>query len=289
MIAADYLYTNYLCRIATILSGEVESQVDKKNKRLTLRFAGTEIYFRYNKNGFILKNQYGEKRVHPLIESFIALLIKKALKENEVDMEIKINGNKVDTDIRLISFIGYLWRIYSHHDDFPMHGCRWTNSCPFASICKQERDSVITTEARLRNMLREGLEILHETNGLFVLLSSKDDEMYLKILDYLFERDAGTNMWDDKIDGVKMKIARDIGYGKADTVVELVLKKILDEVEPFRGKLRVGEYDGYLVEKDGIVIPGDKVWRELLGRDMEKNVLKFYEKAGFFNLKEVKK
>ena len=296
MIAGDYLYTNYLCRIATILGGEVESDIDAGTKHISLSFAGTEIYFRYNNDGFILENQYGENSVHPAVESFLALLIRKALnKEGKKNKDIRINGRKINIDPRVIPLMGYIWYIYSSPaEDMSIRPstphCTSAHTCPFAGICKQKIESVISDNIDLMDILHQGLQHLYETNIIFdLIVYSDENDVYMKVLDNLFDFEVRVNSWEDKIVRVKRKIAEDIGYRKADVIVELVLKKMMDDIKPLRANINTEDYGGYLVRYGEYVLPSDKVWKELFGREIEKYIIKFYEKSGYFKSRRVRK
>ena len=302
MIAADYLYTNYLCRIATILGGDVESAIDTSTKYISLEFARAEIYFRYNEDGFILENQYGEKSVHPIVESFLALLIHKALNIEGEDNDIKINGRKVEIDPRVIPLMGYLLRIYSNQigDISVPHSltfCSHSGSCPFVSVCKQGGETIIFDNLSMVRILEAGLEhLLYRTNIIFSIPMDRGNDTYMKILDNFFDFNdewpdlsRRMNPWKDKLARIKMNIAKDVGYRKADVIVEMVLKKIIKDIDPIKASINTDEYGGYLVKCGEYVIPSDKVWKELFGREIEKHIIKFYEKAGYFKSRRDRK
>ena len=300
MIAADYLYTNYLCRIATILGGDVESDIDTSTKHISLEFAGTEIYFRYDDDGFILENQYGERSVHPLVESFLALLIRKALNGKGDNENIKINGREVGIDPRVIPLMGFLLRIYS----VPMEdmyspqsaSCTHPNACPFVTVCKQRNETILSDKPTIVRILEAGLEYLYQTNIIFTLVMYRGDDVYMKILDrFLDFKDKWAdfvkraNPWESKIAKMKMDIARDAGYRKADVIVEMVLKKMMRDFKPTKASINTEDYGGYLVRYGEYVLPSDKVWKELFGKEMEKHIVKFYEKSGYFKSRRGRK
>ena len=274
MIAADYLYTNYLCRIALIMSPQIESGLPKDVSYITTRLGPIQIYFRHRDGEFILENQYGEKEVNGLVKSLLALLIHKALMERGEDKdEITINGEVVKIDHRVIPLIGFIWGILKEEKG---HGkCSIKYLCPLSSICHHRDMMYMGDDETLNHIIREGTRWMKANNALFYLITEKDRRTaYIKMIDTLSNRENEEN----DISRITTFMARDIGYDKAD-VITRILVYYINNFKPIHAKIDPERFGGYLTEENGYIFPSDKVWTLIYEEGIEKFLRDFYRRS----------
>lgn len=283
MIPGDYLYTNYLCRIITLIKGNAYYDGNPSGKFVKVKIWNEEFFFRYDENSgeFILKNPYGEKHVDSLIKSLMAAFIYKGLKDaGREKREIIINGEKIRINIQTLYLLMKLREFMDEKERFDRPPLFCNQKCIFKKICH-------LPELKVDNFINEittheFFTIVH-TYATYLLY----DDLYSATVRFIndnldMEEEERKNA---RINKIKRKIVKDIGYEKADLVSKLA-DHVLNFYPLSKLNIDVSQYGGYLVEKNGYVYPSDKFWRPFLKRELESDIEKVYARVNGRNVTE---
>lgn len=274
MIPGDFLYTNYFCRSALLLTRDFYSDYKPNMDYIVLKLMGKKIFFRRKGNDFILVNQYGEKSILRKTKAWIKVLIAKALKDSgENFRDIRINGENVDVHFNDLLIIG---EVASQINTFTLEsltnhssgnlGCKVP--CPFKRYCQ---DGIEPTTS------------YNPQNNLYYLT------LYSSIVDLILSSDillAGINLVDRYIDnfgnlqrklnGILAKLSQEIGYDRADALLWLGRKVMMGE-RVKDTELNLEDYGGYITRVGKWIIPTDKFWNLVYGEGKEEKIRGLYE------------
>lgn len=272
MIPGDFLYTNHICRIALLLSGNFHSEDSIEGDYVALNLMDKEIYFRRDGNNFILVNQYGERRISKRTKALMKILIAKALVDSGEDLnDIKINGENVEItleDLSVISDLTELIKIIIR--DLPATGnINCPISCPLKDYCPEDTEPLTT------------YDVPRYSSGWIIysaMLRMIVEGNILKASSTILERVLNDGKrWRNRLENTKEILIHELGNSKANTVLW-----IADEVA--RGeKVSMPDFDlesfnGYLKEVGEYIIPTDKFWNLLYGVNKEKKIVELYKK-----------
>lgn len=286
MIPGDYLYTNYLCRINMLLQGAAYSDCTPNSDFISVKMGYCVFFFTYDdeKRGFVVKNQYGEKNVHPKIKSLIAAFIYKGLKDSGINStEIIINGEPVKIDIETLNLLFYLGRIRGDWDLILPPKCG--KNCVFKKICKINEPVDINRFLRVREYVLDPDRHLSYVTPFII----KNDDLYsasLDMIEEIFNPEHTKNIINNIIIA-KKTVIEDIGYEKADFVFNLAYR-ILRYEPLYSFTVDISKYEGYLTKRGKYIIPSDKFWILVFGESMEEDIEKIYSNCnGIIHNEEV--
>ena len=284
MILGDYLYTNYLCKIVILIDGNAYSNSIPKGKFLKVKIGKEDVFFRYDdeENGFVLINQYGEKNIHYLIKSLMAAFIYKGMRDQGIEKkDIIINGEKIDINLQtlyLVMFLKLKMNIQDSYIDYSsvlkcQRNCIFENVC-FIGISKY--NIPIKIENFIENLLHNKLSNFASKYAIYFF----NDDLYAATADFI-NNNLSIGKWGINTDGrireIKRKLVKEIGYKKAEIVLNLA-RQVLNFYPLSKPNLNVPDYDGYLVNKNGYVYPSDKFWNTFLEKNMEREIERTYSK-----------
>ena len=274
MIPGDFLYTNYFCRSALLLTRDFYSDYKPNMDYIVLKLRGKEIFFRRKGNDFILVNQYGEKSILRKTKAWIKILIAKALKDSEEDFrDIRINGKSVNLRFNDLLIIGEIASQINQLtiDSTPNRpsgnfGCKVP--CPFKRFCKDgmEPTTFRNTQNNL-NYLTLYSSIVDLILGSDIMLTG------INLVDRYIDNFGNLER---KLNGILAKLSQDIGYDKADTLLWLGRKVMRGErVKDI--ELHVEDYGGYITRVEDGIIPTDKFWNLVYGEGKEEKIRELYK------------